>query len=168
MVAYNICNQCSHTHEESFCPRCYPPMLGRAGASLQPLTLSLEDAELMREYMKYKPHPLRFIYSRKKENNNPSRGIECGRKTKWRNPFKIDVKNRRKAFTLYKKCISTFPISQKSLTAWRDNGGDTAMLIALSGKVRPVLDPLKGRPLGCTCKLDQPCHVDILLELVNN
>ncbi len=26
---------------------------------------------------------------------------------------------------------------------------------------------LRGKPLACTCRLDQPCHADVLLELAN-
>ncbi len=34
---------------------------------------------------------------------------------------------------------------------------------------KPVyLGPLKGKNLACWCRLDQPCHADVLLELVNS
>lgn len=29
------------------------------------------------------------------------------------------------------------------------------------------LGPLRGKNLACWCKLDQPCHADVLLELAN-
>jgi hypothetical protein len=32
---------------------------------------------------------------------------------------------------------------------------------------RPVLDELRGKDLACWCRLDQPCHADVLLELAN-
>ena len=33
---------------------------------------------------------------------------------------------------------------------------------------KPVyLGPLKGKNLACFCSLDQPCHADVLLEIVN-
>jgi len=28
-------------------------------------------------------------------------------------------------------------------------------------------EPLRGKNLGCFCKLDQPCHADVLLEIAN-
>lgn len=32
---------------------------------------------------------------------------------------------------------------------------------------KPVyLGPLKGKDLACYCSLDQPCHADVLLEIV--
>lgn len=30
-----------------------------------------------------------------------------------------------------------------------------------------LLAPLRGKNLACWCRLDQPCHVDVLLELAN-
>lgn len=27
---------------------------------------------------------------------------------------------------------------------------------------------LAGRPLGCFCKLDQPCHADVLIDVANS
>lgn len=30
------------------------------------------------------------------------------------------------------------------------------------------LEPLRGKNLACWCPLDQPCHVDILLEFLNS
>lgn len=29
------------------------------------------------------------------------------------------------------------------------------------------LEPLRGKDLCCWCKMDQPCHADVLLELAN-
>lgn len=41
------------------------------------------------------------------------------------------------------------------------------MLIVIAGRVRSVLDRLKGKDLSCWCSLDKPCHADVLLEIVN-
>jgi hypothetical protein len=35
------------------------------------------------------------------------------------------------------------------------------------GDREAFLAPLRGRDLACWCKLDQPCHADVLLELAN-
>jgi hypothetical protein len=32
---------------------------------------------------------------------------------------------------------------------------------------RQALEPLRGRDLVCWCRLDQPCHADVLLDLAN-
>lgn len=34
-------------------------------------------------------------------------------------------------------------------------------------KTAEWLAPLRGKNLACFCSLDQPCHADVLLELVN-
>lgn len=34
-------------------------------------------------------------------------------------------------------------------------------------KENPDLSELKGKNLACFCPLDEPCHADVLLELVN-
>jgi hypothetical protein len=31
----------------------------------------------------------------------------------------------------------------------------------------PRLETLRGHDLACWCRLDQPCHADVLLELAN-
>ena len=31
-----------------------------------------------------------------------------------------------------------------------------------------TLDKLRGKNLACWCRLDQPCHADVLLELANS
>jgi hypothetical protein len=30
-----------------------------------------------------------------------------------------------------------------------------------------LLDPLRGKSLGCWCPLDEPCHADVLLKWAN-
>lgn len=32
---------------------------------------------------------------------------------------------------------------------------------------RPDISELRGKTLACFCRLDQPCHADVLLELAN-
>lgn len=33
--------------------------------------------------------------------------------------------------------------------------------------VAEIRERLAGRPLGCFCKLDQPCHADVLIDVAN-
>lgn len=35
-------------------------------------------------------------------------------------------------------------------------------------QAREFLAPLKGQDLACWCKIDEPCHADVLLEIANN
>jgi hypothetical protein len=34
--------------------------------------------------------------------------------------------------------------------------------------IRTMTTPLRGKNLACWCKLDAPCHADVLLRLANN
>lgn len=35
------------------------------------------------------------------------------------------------------------------------------------GPVPPEVSALRGKSLACWCRLDQPCHADVLLEITN-
>lgn len=106
--------------------------------------------------------PKRIQRKRTKGWKMPENTIYVGRPTMWGNPFTGD-----NAADKYRIAVSSFPVSQETLADWKANGGRADMLIALAGRVRPVLDKLRGHNLACWCALDKPCHVDILLEIVN-
>jgi hypothetical protein len=36
-----------------------------------------------------------------------------------------------------------------------------------NGELMAALPELRGHDLACWCKLDEPCHADVLLELAN-
>lgn len=77
--------------------------------------------------------------------------VYCGRPSKWGNPYShkdntlaiYKTKSRRESLQLYKEYI----LSNSDLL--------------------DSLYELKGKKLGCWCK-QKTCHVDILVELVNN
>lgn len=72
----------------------------------------------------------------------PPNTVYVGRPTKWGNPFKLSE------FNDVRTCLEKYE-------AWLN-----AMLCADSH----FLDPLRGKDLACWCRLDQPCHSDILLR----
>ena len=76
----------------------------------------------------------------------PANGVYVGRPTKWGNPFKISAAvPRAKTVALYE-----------------------ARLKKMSARERQaLLDPLRGKLLGCWCPLDEPCHADVLLKWAN-
>jgi hypothetical protein len=41
------------------------------------------------------------------------------------------------------------------------------LMLMDSKKKEKYLAPLRGKNLACWCKLDQPCHADVLLWLAN-
>ena len=73
----------------------------------------------------------------------PANAVYVGRPSKWGNPFKVDDWTIHMALAAYEE--------------WLDK----------QLKQNPhFLDPLKGKDLACWCRLNEPCHADILLEVV--
>jgi len=84
--------------------------------------------------------------------------VDVGPGTKWQLPFK-------------KKDVDTLVSSEADIAAAVKAGGWKAgALILYRDFIREEkLDPseLQGKDLSCTCKLTDPCHADVLLELAN-
>ena len=74
----------------------------------------------------------------------PENSILVARPSKWGNPFKLSEYNLEECLRLYEKWL------QEKL---RENPS--------------FLDPLRGKDLVCYCRLDNPCHADILLNYLN-
>lgn len=107
--------------------------------------------------------PIRIQRSRRKDYKTPENTIYVGRPTKWGNPFEIsDTVSREQVVNQYFECVLSnimtyvyFDELQASINF------DRFKWIAEN------LHTLKGKNLSCWCKLDQPCHADILLKLAN-
>src|SRR5215475_12042928 len=84
--------------------------------------------------------------------------VDVGPGTKWQLPFK-------------KKDVDTLLSSEPDIAAAVKAGGWKAgALILYRDFLREEkLDPseLQGKDLSCTCKLTEPCHADVLIELAN-
>lgn len=74
----------------------------------------------------------------------PAEAVYVGRPTRWGNPFNWQEMGAAEAVRQFRAYIESRP----------------ALL-------QEAAQTLAGRPLACWCPLDQPCHADILLELVN-
>lgn len=48
-----------------------------------------------------------------------------------------------------------------------DHSSDAVSLVELRRMVLDRLQELRGHDLACWCRLDQPCHADVLLGLAN-
>lgn len=98
----------------------------------------------------------------------PENCVYVGRPTIWGNPFTGDD-----AVERYELAISEFPVPQERIDEWKSAGGITWVLIALSARVRGVLNQLKGKDLACWCPLTNKdgtpclCHADVLLRIAN-
>ncbi len=86
--------------------------------------------------------------SRRRGWRKPEGAVYVGRPTRWGNPFRIDRSSsagaRAAAVGEYRSYLS----SHETLLA-------------------EAVSTLGGHDLGCWCPLDQPCHADVLLEVVN-
>lgn len=90
--------------------------------------------------------PYRFKIERKAGWHKPAGGIIVARPTKWGNPYKLGP-----------RCTRAQMVSKYE-----------ARLAAMPEKKRhEFLAPLHGKPLGCWCALDEPCHADVLLKWAN-
>lgn len=91
----------------------------------------------------------------------PAGAVYVGRPTKWGNPFKVgrdgDVGY---CLQLYRQlaagqlCLSLGPVSL--LTQRRARAA-----------MEQAIDELRGKDLACFCRLDAPCHADVLLDIAN-
>ncbi len=95
--------------------------------------------------------PVRLRLSRKKgfdlqswsREVNGLPAVKVARPTKWGNPYKIGSALIADAESSVMAFAANLPVGD----GW--------------------LEPLRGRNLACFCKLDAPCHADVLLELAN-
>ncbi len=74
----------------------------------------------------------------------PAGVVYVGRPTRWGNPYRTDEHGPAGAVALYRARVEADPV--------------------LLAEIRAQLG---GRVLACWCRLDAPCHADVLLQLAN-
>lgn len=102
--------------------------------------------------------PERIQRKRVKGWRMPEDAVYVGRPTVYGNPFKVGRDGDAAA------CVA------KYREAWEATIRSSEMhpRHPLMPFGRPVfIGPLRGKNLACFCALDQPCHADVLLEMVN-
>lgn len=80
--------------------------------------------------------------------------ILVDRNSKWGNPFSHKVKSRAKYI------VKTRKESIDCHREWLTSGEGKYLL--------EDLHELKGKKIACWCKINQSCHSDIIIKLVNN
>lgn len=90
--------------------------------------------------------PVRVQLSRRKGWRMPPNTVSVARPGRWGNPFRVGVLDRTAA-----DCVALF-------REW---------MAAPYQTEQPDPAELRGNNLACWCRLDQPCHADVLLELAN-
>lgn len=87
----------------------------------------------------------------------PPNTVYVGRPSRWGNPYKIGF-------------IPNFSAKDAVMAfrGWFTRNPAYRRIERKFGKP-PVdeIDQLRGKNLACWCRLDQPCHADVLLELAN-
>jgi hypothetical protein len=95
---------------------------------------------------------------RVKRGPEHANAIDVGPGTKWNSPVK-------------KRDVTALISSEPDIAAAVEKGGWKAGAIILYRDyiLETGLDPseLRGKDLSCTCKLTEPCHADVLIELAN-
>lgn len=91
-------------------------------------------------------HPYRVQRKRTAGYKHPTGAIYVGRGTRYGNPFRIGVDGSRE------ECIARY----------------RAFLMSSPLTLRSFRHQLKGKILSCFCPLNEDCHADVLLDLVNN
>ena len=102
--------------------------------------------------------PKRIQRQRSKGWTMPKNTVYVGRPTKWGNDVKVGELD----------LLTNKTYTQED--AVRLYEGQLRQWSALIGKenfIKQVLEPLLGKNLACWCKLDAPCHADVLLRLAN-
>jgi hypothetical protein len=123
-------------------------LMRRAFKDMSLDTLESNDTRLRR--------PIRL--QRDLDTKTRANTVDVGPGTKWNNPIK-------------KRDVDTLLSSEPDIEAAVAKGGwkAGAVLLYRDYLLEEDLDPteLQGKDLTCTCKLSEPCHADVLLELAN-
>ncbi|MDP6345525.1 MAG: DUF4326 domain-containing protein [Alphaproteobacteria bacterium] len=103
--------------------------------------------------------PRRLQRRRTKGWRLPKEAVYVGRPTKWGNPFRIDPSN-----------DYTAAEAVRDFRLWIDRDRSLCPDVMDLGEPPAIEDikrELAGRDLACWCRLDGPCHADVLLDIAN-
>jgi hypothetical protein len=103
--------------------------------------------------------PVRIQRKRSNGWKMPPNTVAVDRSTKWGNPFIVSPKVRPGARSGCEYvCV---PTVEDAIDCFREYLKRPEITAALN------VAELRGKNLACWCKLDAPCHADVLLELAN-
>ena len=135
--------------------------------------------------------PIRIQRSRQHKQISPN-GLPItyvGRGSRWGNPFKV-VKCAGGKWTvktdgidnckelLSKHCKAVYDTREEAVTdaincynfwllPYSHKGGSMMEFYQSMAQTESVIESLKGKNLSCWCKVGEPCHGDVLLEIAN-
>lgn len=97
--------------------------------------------------------PVRVQLSRQKGWRMPPNTVKVDRSTRWGNPDRAEVIGADLAVKMFRRRFDP------------DGGGIGPITAIIDRDV--IRRELRGKNLACWCRLDAPCHADVLLELAN-
>lgn len=112
--------------------------------------------------------PVRVQLSRKKGWRMPENTVSVARPGRWGNPFTVaaaieaEYADADTAQAFVVQCFRDWNSPNTAERWWMGPESDA--------RRRPFVEDihdLRGKNLACWCRLDQPCHADVLLELAN-
>jgi len=99
----------------------------------------------------------------------PADAMSVGRPSKWGNPFKVGgqagveiVQDRADAVDRFRLLLE----QDEGRAAPYPRHGELQRLSEMREWMIDHVDDLRGKVLACWCPLDQPCHADVLLDMV--
>ena len=117
----------------------------------QPDTSMGEDGAVTRSLIE---SPQRIQRKRSKGWRMPENTVYVGRGTKWGNPYKVGAID-----TVTGRTIDAEFAVRMFRLMW--------LQTAFSDLLMPWTEELRGKNLACWCKIGEPCHADLLLEIAN-
>ena len=103
--------------------------------------------------------PHRVQLRRTKGWRMPENTVKVDRTTKWGNPHRVGETSLLECRTA-EEAVARLRLGFEDIAkhGWTDSP---------VGRMQRDLHELRGKSLACWCRLDQPCHADVLLELAN-
>jgi hypothetical protein len=93
----------------------------------------------------------------------PPNAIYVGRPTVWGNPFTAHDEEWKGEKVENKTLVLLYEVLLSEMFGINGKRKQTKEQKEL---LEAFLEPLRGKDLACWCSLDQPCHADVLLQLI--
>ena len=116
--------------------------------------------------------PRRVQLSRKKGWRMPENTVSVARPGPWGNPFSVELVGLDIALDMFRDLLRGFfdPYKVSFLTDLQFTGlyeAKNKFCHRHGAHPAEAVTALRGKNLACWCRLDAPCHADVLLELAN-
>ena len=111
--------------------------------------------------------PIRIQRSRQRKQVSPN-GLPIkyvGRPTKWGNPYRVKGEPDNWFVVEGEEPLATFNQKEDAIDCCLELFREYIVREHKRGKLN--IEDLRGYNLSCWCPLDEPCHVDVLFELLN-